>query len=149
MAKNIKALTDDDFEFINGTYQFRLINSIDYDNFIKVANQMVDSGELSEKVLKELIDSFNKKDYIATSCAGYDRTVLHDINKSFSINTSIKRKISISEKAINLWLKKYLNKYSLIEIQNAINTLLVTYQDLTDDNISSQLERKKARIIIG
>lgn len=84
------------------------------------------------------------KIYVVVKCKDYNRMVLHDSAKKFTINTPIKR-ITISKEAIYLW-KTELFDYSLIEIQNAINSLVVTYQDLTINDIKEQIKNNNLKI---
>ena len=76
-----------------------------------------------------------------------NRKTLHDRNESFSLLLPLeRRRIKITSKAIDLWIKSYMNKYSLIEVQNAINTLCVTFQNVTEENIHQQLERSRSKL---
>lgn len=111
MAKNIKALTDDEKDWLNENYSIK----------------------------------YNPDVGIIVSKNGYNRRVIHDRGQSFSINSEV-RKITISKDAQELWINKYLDKYTLIDVQAAISTLIVTYQDLTDDEIDSQLVRASSKI---
>ena len=106
MAKNTKALTKDELEFLDSKYKFELIDK-----------------------------------YIIVSCSGFDRKVLHEIDKPFSLNTSIK-KLTITKEAIDFWIYKFKDNYSLIDVQNAINSLIVTYQDITLPEIELVLHRQ-------
>lgn len=110
MAKNTRALTDDELKYINDNYLFEL-----------------------------------KDDLILVSFKGYNRKTVHSVHEPFSINAK-PRLVKITQKAIDLWVNKYLKKYSLIEVQAAINRLTVTYQDLTDVEISQQLEKTHENI---
>lgn len=86
----------------------------------------------------ELVDK-----YIVVNCKTLKRKTLHDLDAGFELSTPV-RKINISKKAIDLWKDQYIGKYSLIEVQNAINTLIITYQNLNDTQISEQLKRTKS-----
>ena len=110
MAKNLRALTKEELDFMRDKYSFKL---------------------------------FDK--YIVVSCRGYNRTTLHDITKPFEIRSPI-RKVKLSVQAINLWIEKYQEKYSLVEVQNAISTLIVTYQEVTPENIDIYLRRNGPQI---
>lgn len=106
---------------------------------------------LSDDELKYLTDRYifgtaivDNMKYIVVKCKDYNRMVLHEITHKFTINSPIKR-LTISKEAIDLWLNHF-NNYSLIEVQNAINSLIVSYQDLTFDDILSQLARKTLKI---
>ena len=76
-----------------------------------------------------------------------NRKTLHDKNESFSLLLPLeRRRIKITTKAIDLWIRKYIEKYSLVEVQNAINTLIVTYQSPNEENIDGQLKRTRAKL---
>lgn len=90
----------------------------------------------------ELID--NK--YILVYCSNYpNRKTIHPIDEGFSI-TSKKRKLKITKRAIDLWINKYKDTYSLVDVQNSLSSLVVSYQDITDDSIDEQLKRKTLKI---
>lgn len=76
-----------------------------------------------------------------------NRKTLHSKDSSFSLLLPLeRRRIKITTKAIDLWIKKYLDKYSLIEVQNAINTLAVTFQSINEENIEGQLKRARSKL---
>lgn len=110
MAKNLRALTDEELEYIVNNYVFEL-----------------------------------KGQDIMVMKKGYGLKTLHTIDKSFSLKTKLRR-VTISKDAIDLWIEKYQSKYSLIEVQAAISRLIVTYQDLTEDEIAKQLEKSNKNI---
>lgn len=75
------------------------------------------------------------------------RRTLHDFDKSFSLLLPLeRRRIKITKKAMDLWNEKYLDKYSLIEVQNAINTLAVTFQPVADYTIDEQLKVTRSKL---
>lgn len=81
-----------------------------------------------------------KDDFILVKFNGYGRTVAHPINESFSIASKV-RKIKISEEAIKLWKDKFQStNYSVIDVQNAMNALLISYQATDYNDVKSQLE---------
>lgn len=85
------------------------------------------------------------ENYILVESNG--RKTLHDKTKGFSLLLPLeRRRIKITTKAIDFWVDKYLEKYSLIEVQNAINTLVVTYQNVTNENLKGQLERARSKL---
>ena len=106
---------------------------------------------LSDDELNYLIDRYTfgvatvgDDVYVVVKCNGYNRMILHDAKKKFTINSPVKR-ITISKEAINLWLT-YLSDYSLIAVQNAINSLIVTYQELELKDIKAQLDNNILKI---
>ena len=82
--------------------------------------------------------------YIYVSYKNSSKVVVHPISHNFILSTKV-RKITILVEAINLWINKYKNNYSLIEVQNALNTLAVTYQPITNENIELQLKKFSER----
>lgn len=83
-------------------------------------------------------------DYIYVSYTEYNRKVVHSINENFILSTKV-RKVTVTKDAIEQWIKYYKDDYSLIEVQNAINILIVTYQPVNKENIDLQLTRFKER----
>lgn len=89
----------------------------------------------NKKYIFEIID--NK---ILVKVKDYNRITAHEISKNFSLNTKL-RKLTISKEAIKLWSEKFYGKYSLIDVQNAINQLLITYQLPSEKEIEQQLNK--------
>lgn len=117
MAKNLRALTDEELEYVKQEYFFEL-----------------------------LTDSNGNMQLIVYTRSYPNRKTLHDVNNKFILSTP-RRKVTISKEAIQLWINEYKDKgYSLIEVQNAISCLIVTYQNLNREDIQNQLDRKTTRI---
>lgn len=97
---------------------------------------------LTDRQLTELnrkYSFFVDENEIIVKVNDYNRKTRHPIDKSFSINSKI-RKITISAEAISIWLE--LSKggsYSLFAIQNAVNKLYLTYQNITLLNVKKIL----------
>ena len=73
----------------------------------------------------------------------YKRITAHPIDVDFAIASKV-RKIKITTEAINLWKEKFINTdVSLIEIQNAMNALTLSYQYTNYEDVKNQLERIK------
>lgn len=149
MAKNLRALTDDELKWVNDNYTFEIL---DYSEGYRVIYNYVKDklNDESQKELKELIDSFvkNNSKYIVVTTKTYNsRKVLHNINEPFLISTSM-RKISFSKEAINYWINDFKDEYSLIEVQNAISVLTITYQPVNIDEIRNQLKRKTSKVAV-
>ena len=79
------------------------------------------------------------KNYIVVTTSNYARKVLHEADKSFTINTQIKR-ITINPQAIEFW-KELDFKYNLIEVQNALNILSISYQEITRYSILEAIRK--------
>jgi len=111
---NIHILAKDELEYFNGKYEFSI-----------------------------------KDDAIVVKIKDYDRATVHPLNQKFSLKTII-RKLTISVEALNLWSNNFYKKvkdyktgqdlYSLIDIQNAINKLIVSYQDITFESVLDVLK---------
>lgn len=97
-----------------------------------------------EKYIIELVDN-----QILVKFPNYKRVTFHDADKPFAINAKKFRKICFSLDAIETWKKfvKQKNKYTLFDVQNAINILYVTYQTIDEKNIIKVLERYDQKII--
>ncbi len=103
---------------------------------------------LTNDELKFINDRYEFKltDYGILVIANGRRT-LHDIDKSFSLLLPLeRRRIKITKTAIDLWCEKYMNKYTLIEVQNAINTLAVTFQSIAEYTIDEQLKVNHSKL---
>ena len=84
-------------------------------------------------------------DYVAVKAG--TKTTLHDKSKGFSLLLPLeRRRIKITSTAIELWEQKLPKKYSLIEVQNAMNVLLVALQKPTQEAIEEQLKRDRSRL---
>ena len=87
-------------------------------------------------------DNYNfelQGNFVLVKFKNYGRVVAHSIFEPFSIVSKI-RKITISVNAIDLWKDKFMNsKYTLIDVQNAINALTIGYQATDYDEVNAQL----------
>lgn len=77
-----------------------------------------------------------------------DRITYHDINKPFSINVKNLRKITFNLEAIEIWKNLYNDKLrpNLIEIQQAVNKLIITYQQVNIENVKGLLNGQTIKI---
>lgn len=78
-------------------------------------------------------------DFVVVTAIKLNRKCLHPIDENFYIKIYT-RKLTITKDTISLWMDKYKNECSLIELQNAINQLVLTYQNVNDTNIKSILK---------
>ena len=147
MAGNLRALSDEELEYINKTYTFELFDfEKNYRNIYKFVEDKLD--DTSKKELLDIIDSMSKNEgkFIVVTTNNYQlRKILHSSDESFIIS-SPKRKITFSVEAINYWINDFKEDYTLIDVQNAINILTVTYQTVNKEEIRKQLERKSSKI---
>lgn len=84
---------------------------------------------------------------VVVSVSGYNRATAHPIDQGFSIVYGKRsRRMNLSVEAIDLWRTRFYGKRSLFEVQNAVNTLYVLYQEPTADNVAKLLRRGTAAI---
>lgn len=75
------------------------------------------------------------------------RKTLHAKDESFSLLLPLeRRRLKITKKAIDLWSTSFINEYSLVEVQNAINVLLVTSQPVKETTVSQELKRSRSKM---
>lgn len=86
----------------------------------------------------------NNKIVVRTSIRS--RETLHDIDKPFAINVKKVRKICFSQDAIQIWKSLYEEEANLLEVQQAVNKLVITFQDITLDNVKEILNGKNLKI---
>lgn len=79
-------------------------------------------------------------DMIVVKCTHYDRITAHAKDSAFDISSKV-RKIHISKEAIDLWIDKFMDKATLIDVQNAMNALLIGYQSLSYEDVKTQIDR--------
>ncbi len=91
---------------------------------------------LRDKYSFELVDS-----EILVRTTTIKRITRHPDNASFHINARPIRKVSFSIEAINIWKELYDSKhYNLLDVQQAVNVLTVTYQKLTKEAVIQLIE---------
>lgn len=105
----------------------------------------------------EQLRQFNTKytilledDKICVKTVNYAKITRHDSDKPFHINAKNIRKIQFSVDAINIWKKFCLsykdNVFTLFDVQQAVNKLIVMYQKPTFENVKQLLERDTTKI---
>ena len=85
-------------------------------------------------------------DYVVVHTMDSARATLHRKDKSFILNTAL-RKLTISKRAMALWEEYFNPEFTLLEVQYAINSLVVTYQDVTVDDVLNILERGNTKVL--
>lgn len=75
---------------------------------------------------------------ILVKIKNYNRVTAHPLNKSFSLNTKV-RKVTITAEVIKVWHESFKDRYSLFDVQNAVNILIATYQLPSVEEILRQL----------
>ena len=83
-----------------------------------------------------------KEDLVIVQYTKRNISVTHPIDSDFNIyNKEVKRKITIKKEAIEIWKNNFIDsKFSLIDVQNAMNALVIGYQTLSVDDIKNQLK---------
>jgi len=80
-----------------------------------------------------------KDDVVLIQFKGYGRIIAHSTNEDFSIASKV-RKIKISKEAIHLWQTKFKDMgYNLVDVQNAMNALIISYQAIDEQDVKNQL----------
>lgn len=80
-------------------------------------------------------------DLILVKTRNINRTTVHPIDKGFSLRMSNSRRLNISSQAVKIWIDRFKDsKYSIIDIQNAMNALIISYQNLRYEDVISQLK---------
>jgi hypothetical protein len=69
---------------------------------------------------------------------GYNRVTAHNINERINITCKVRR-IIISPDALFYWSKYLKDKYSPIEVQNAMNFLKISYKPILIESIDEAL----------
>lgn len=94
-------------------------------------------------------------DSVLVQIKDYNRTTAHPLDKSFALKTLV-RKLTISKEALSIWSTNFYRNqkyqtitkedmYTLIDIQNAINMLIVAYQAITFENVLDVLRHSKLK----
>ena len=86
-----------------------------------------------------------KDDFLTIRTTHHNRVLFHELNDKIRVRYNDKTMI-ITPFAIKCWKNKF-SSYSLIEVQNAINTLTVLNQKVSDEAIDNLFKRKHTKII--
>ena len=66
------------------------------------------------------------------------------MSKSFSLKSPL-RKVTIQKDTMKWWKERYMEDYTLIEVQSAINNLIITYQDVNESQLDRELKKLKSK----
>lgn len=102
---------------------------------------------LSLEELKYFNDRYTFKcldNYLLVHCTVLNKRTFHDMSKSFSLKSPL-RKVTIQKDTMKLWKEKYMEDYTLIEVQSAINNLIITYQDVNESQLDRELKKLKSK----
>lgn len=89
----------------------------------------------------EILD--HEKDLIIVKTNIFKFNTVQKISRGFILSVtvdSVKYYFKISNLAINMWDKYFADKYSLFEVQNAINYLKVISEDINKETIDERLK---------
>ena len=80
--------------------------------------------------------SFEDEKILVSGKRRPNRVTYHDIYKKFKLNFfELNKLMTISPESIDMWLQLGTDMYSLISVQNAMNYLYITYQEITKEKI--------------
>lgn len=80
-----------------------------------------------------------KDDLLLVKVKDFARTTSHDINHNFFIKSKV-RKLTIITDAMKMWIKYFIDsKWTLIDVQNAVNSLIISYQEINFENVECRL----------
>ena len=107
--------------------------------------KILTDGQLDELNKKYIFSLSDDKIYVTIK--DYNRITCHDVNESFFINSDI-RKITINPISITYYrqFKEEKLPYSLFDIQQAVNILSITYQEVNKKNIINVINSFKKRM---
>lgn len=77
----------------------------------------------------------------------YDRTTKHPRNKTFALNSKI-RKVTINSDIISKWIElcEAGEEYSLLDVMQAFNKLYLMFQPMDIEHLKKMLERDSIRV---
>lgn len=78
-----------------------------------------------------------------------NRKTAHSIHKSFVVNVIGMRVVKFTKDTIDLWLD-FINdglKFDLIDVQEKVNEVYLSYQDINKENVLKALNAKKLKKI--
>lgn len=99
---------------------------------------------------KYTFDLYN--DNVAVGLVGYNRLTLHPLTEKFFINGLINkkpyRKITFTPDAMAIWKELYLEdkNYNLVDVQQAVSKLRITFQPISKQNVLDIFNGKDIRI---
>jgi|SRR5690554_1298971 len=88
--------------------------------------------------LKEKYDIELQKNKVFVKLKTRNHTVMHDMNEAFSLRCD-DRRVTISPKAMQMW-QKHFKRYSLFDVQHAINQLAMDRINATSTNVAAKLK---------
>ena len=104
---------------------------------------------------KNELDYFNRRyniyldgENIVVKINNYKRETIHPFGVPFFINARKIRKINFNEDAINIWAEFLSNgeKYTLVDVQQAVNSLHIAFQDINFYSVENLLLKDNIKI---
>lgn len=86
-----------------------------------------------------------KDDYLTIRTAHHNRLLFHTLDEKIRIRYGDKT-MMLTPIAVKYWKDNFTN-FTLIDVQNAINTLSVLAQDISIETIENLLKRRHSKII--
>lgn len=98
---------------------------------------------LSPRQLDEMNEKFEfiydePTDSVLVKCRNYKKITPHPASQGFAINSKI-RKVSFTTDSIQIW-KELKANYSLLDVQQTVNKLYLTYQPITKSSVENSLK---------
>lgn len=91
------------------------------------------------RLLKEKYDVEFQKDKVFVKLKTRNHTVMHDMNEAFSLRCD-NRRVTINPKAMHMW-QKHFKRYSLFDVQHAINQLAIERINATPATVAVKLKQ--------
>lgn len=98
------------------------------------------------EAFKERYEFISDTTSVVVKVNGYKRETRHPKNQPFHINAKNIRKLIFNVNAITIWDELGPRKYNLVEIQNAVNALTISYQHITTKNVLQMLVKINERM---
>ncbi len=90
------------------------------------------------QLLKDKYEVTLQKNKVFVKLKTRNHTVMHDMNEAFSLRCD-NRRVTINPKAMQMW-QKHFKRYSLFDVQNAINQLAIDRINATHTDVAAKLK---------
>jgi len=102
--------------------------------------KLLDKDQLSYLKNKYIISI--KAEKVCVELINRNQRTLHDMSEAFSVRSK-NRRVTINPFAIEIWKENFYNEYTIFDVQNAINELIVEKQNLDIDTIQKRLRESE------
>lgn len=96
-------------------------------------------SDIERKELKARYYFELEGDCVITRLHGYSRATAHSAQEKFSILTPI-RKVTFTPTAVQYWSNLGTSNYHLLDVQQAVNMLIITYQPMSIESVKKILD---------